>query len=190
MYPPGKEGGSLRRERFAGLLARLLGSRGGLRGALTALALLVAAAGVGVWLAVNARQVPRDLLDSSLVAQLFPAGQRGRVALLLEDPDSSALLVKYVDALGQALGQLEDPGAWSLQRFLAILEAAGQAGCRVQGFSWQAEEQALAVRCQGGDAAGMLATLEGSGLFRPVSLLQPDGQEIYTILCGFSEPDL
>ena len=41
---------------------------GGFSAARAALALLVAAAGVGVWLAVNARQVPRDLLDSSLVA--------------------------------------------------------------------------------------------------------------------------
>lgn len=173
-------------------MARLLGGKRGPWAALTALALLVLAAVVGLWLAGRARQVPQDLLNSSLVARLFPTQQRGAVAELLEDPERSGLLVEYVDAMGQALEQLEAPGQWTLPRFLALLEAASQAGARLEGFSWEPEERALVVGCQGGDAGAMREAVEASDLFAWVKLSKDshgDGQT-YTIHCGFPGPDL
>ena len=145
----------LKQERLAEWLSRTLGGHGRLRGLFTALALLALAGVAGLLLAHRARQM----------TQLFPAAQQGTVAELLGDSGRSALLVAYIDAMGQAIEQLEDPGQWNLQRFLTVSDAADQAGASIQGFSWRPEEEALEVHCQGGDAQMMQESLDDSSLF-------------------------
>ncbi len=182
----------LKQERLAEWLSRTLGGHGRLRGLFTALALLALAGVAGLLLAHRARQIPQEFLDSQLVTQLFPAAQQGTVAELLGDSGRSALLVAYIDAMGQAIEQLEDPGQWNLQRFLTVSDAADQAGASIQGFSWRPEEEALEVHCQGGDAQMMQESLDDSSLFLWVRLAKgfQEDEQTYTILCGFPGSDL
>ena len=90
--------------------------------------------------------------------------------------------------MGEAVENLEISPKWRLGQFTALLDAAGEAGARIEGFSIGEGYASLLVRCEGGSPQAFLEAIGRSGEFSGVSL-PDDGREdrqTYTIECLFT----
>ncbi|MCI8648562.1 MAG: hypothetical protein HFG20_00340 [Anaerotruncus sp.] len=151
----------------------------------TAVILLILVLLVGSILAHHAYQMRESVASSILLERLTPSAERNRVAQLLAEPRSSKLLMRYIDAMGEAVNNMEVSPHWDVRQFFLLLDVAEQTQSQLTGFEYTAEQ--LFIFCDGGDREQFAAMLKQNSGFSAVQLLSaPEDADKFTITCQFA----
>lgn len=144
--------------------------------------------GVLAWRVHTSKTQP--VVQSQLLSQLAAPSQKGRLAQILLNPEETELLMKYIDAMGEAVANLEISTNWYLTQFVEILDASKEAETTLVNFSWNGETGAMKVLCEGGNSQMFLQQLRESSAFSKVS--EPsflEDSERFELECAFSKTE-
>lgn len=173
--------------------------------ALAAVVTLLVVGVAGIFLAYHADRMRDDIMRSNFVESLTTQTERADVAQIFADPDSSLLLMKYIDSMAGVVENMELSPSWRLTGFTAILGAAKTTGVKIDDFTCPPDGKLLIAECElpeqdgaglsGGErtaavnaaAENFVSELRATDVFETVELdAPPDSGRKFKVNCSFA----